>query len=147
MTRPSTLLLIALLACACDDRGGDLSGSLGDVYDLSFDSVRARLYPSDLSIEFVNGRGEVVVRVTGRRAAREPAAGASFDLVSEGDVTGTSGGVDIPRIARGTLTLTAFTAKQDAQVQGRFDGVFAAGSTELSLSGSFSTRLEVVAAR
>jgi len=146
MTR-STLPLLILLLCACDDKGGDLSGSLSNVYDLSFESVRARLYPSDLSIEFVNGQGEVVVRVTGRRAAREPSAGVKVDLVTEGDVTGTSGGVEIPRITRGTLTLTAFMAEQNARVEGRFDGVFAAGSTELSLTGNFSTRLEIVAER
>ena len=134
-------LLLVLAGCGGE---GSLGGSLSDVYDLSFETVRARLFPSDLAIEFVNAKEEVVVRLTVKRALKEPHASETVDLASEGDVTGTSGGVGIPRIARGTLTLTAWMPNAGAQVIGRFEAVFASGSAEYDLHGDFSTTLEIV---
>lgn len=144
---PPAFVLLACALCGCGGPGGSLDGSLSDAYDLSFDTVRARLYASDLAIEYVNEKDEVVVRLTIKRAVREPKPGETYDLVTGGDVTGTSGGVEIPRFTEGEVALTAYMPKEQAQVRGRFSAVFKAGTTELSLSGDFATRVEIVAPR
>ncbi|MFO0746695.1 MAG: hypothetical protein U1F43_13640, partial [Myxococcota bacterium] len=89
------LALAAALACAslagaCADQVDALDGSVSEFYPLAFSAVRARLYSSELSIEFVTASGEAVVRVTVRRAEHEPKGAESIDLGTYGDVTGSS---------------------------------------------------------
>lgn len=138
------LLAAAAVLVACDEKGGSIEGSLSDVYDLTFESIRARLYETDLSIEYVNAEGEVVVRLTDNRARMEPAPGAVVDLMTQGDITGTSGGVTIPRITKGTMKINRFMPYENARITGSFEAVFLAGTNELSLSGDFAVRIEVV---
>ena len=52
------LLSLSSLLLACDDEGA-LGGSIGDVYRLGHDGVRARLYDSELSIEYTRDNGSV----------------------------------------------------------------------------------------
>ncbi|MDX9720753.1 MAG: hypothetical protein RBU37_08390 [Myxococcota bacterium] len=143
--RVSSLLvafaLLSGLAGACED--SSLSGSLTDYYNTDFDRVRARLYSSELTIEYVRETGEVPVRVSLRRGDAGIGTG-SHDLTTRGGVTGRSGDMDIPPFISGQLQLDDFSAKPGAAVKGEFTAKFQTGKDELSLSGSFSTKLEVV---
>jgi hypothetical protein len=47
----------AVLASCDDEKANFLDGSLTESYDLGFDNVRIRLYPSELSIEYVSNGG------------------------------------------------------------------------------------------
>lgn len=137
-----TLLTCAVGACGISDKL--LDGSLGDFYDLGCQSVRARLYDSELSIEYVKETGEVPVRVTVRRAEHDPTGSGTVDLGMFGDVTGVSEGADIPAFSRGELELESYRPEDGRKISGLFDAVFTSGDTEVSLHGEFSTRLTVV---
>jgi hypothetical protein len=139
--------LAVLSVLSCGDDGGNLEGSLGEVYDLSFETVRARLYPSDLSVEYVNEHGEVVVRLTARRVPAELGDSSTVDLTEAGDITGVSGGVSIPRLREGEMSLSAYAPEDGARVSGSFSALFLAGENELDLSGDFSATIELVPPR
>jgi len=139
---------LALAACTSDN---SLSGSLEDVYLLQFDVVRARLYSSELAIEYVVSKSEAVpVRVTlNRELLREDgktlAAGESYSLTQYGNITGRQAdGTELFGFSKGKLQLAAFEAKQDAEIRGRFDAKFRAGDDVFSLSGDFAAELEQV---
>jgi hypothetical protein len=135
--------LFLLAGCTTDNT---LSGSLSDFYHLQFDSVRARLYSSELSIEYVSrATGAVPVRVTLRVREKEPVAGKSFDLEKYGDVTGRlPDGTEIPRFTGGELVLDEYEPELDAPIKGSFDATFRAARDTLSLSGTFEAELEPV---
>ena len=135
-------LSVPLLAGCADE--GDLSGSLSDVYRLDHSIVRARLYASELSIEYARQDGSVPVRVTLRRRAQEPAPG-TFDLGAAGAITGQlADGTNIPPFLGGSLTLDEFQPEQGAPVVGSFEGTFGGQRDTLALSGDFDTSLEVI---
>lgn len=136
------LLLLALLSASCGTEN-DISGSLADFYDVKFDGVRARLYSSELSIEYWRENGEVPVRLTLRIGDKPPKAG-EFDLMTLGAITGRSDDQDIPFTTSATLTLDEFTPKDGATISGTFDASFRAGGDKLSLNGKFETTLNVV---
>ncbi|MBI5525774.1 MAG: hypothetical protein HY897_05525 [Deltaproteobacteria bacterium] len=141
------VVAVVLSVFACAEEGGNLEGSLGEVYDLSFETVRARLYPSDLSIEYVNEHGEAVVRLTARRVPAELTDSSTFDLTEGGDITGASGGVSIPRLREGEMSLSAYAPEEGAHVRGSFSALFLAGENEFDLSGGFSATIELVPPR
>jgi hypothetical protein len=150
MTRlPTTLFaLLALLlapASGCTE-DNSLSGSLGDFYRLEFDVVRARLYSSELSIEYVSrGTGAVPVRVTLRTDEQEPRAGETYDLGEHGDVTGRlPDGMEMLPVVDGELTLDEFGPELDDRVRGSFEAKLRAERDTLSLTGTFDTELEPV---
>lgn len=141
------LMLLTAMAtgsgCAVDE--GELSGSLGEFYNLRCDQVRARLYDSELSIEYIDGAtNEVSVRVTLRRGDRDPSGPDTVDLLLAGDVTGSSKGTLIPRFSEGTLRLNTYSPTAGAQVVGDFDVIFDVGTSEVALRGDFDTTLELV---
>jgi len=137
----------AALACAlaaCGD-GEDLSGSIDQVYSLDYQTVRARLYSSELAIEYVDARGAVPVRVTLRRAAEEPSAGGDYDLQASGDLTGRhADGSELPRFDTGALHLDDYDASGDAFVSGSFEANFRSERDTLSIAGRFAAELEIV---
>ncbi len=148
MTVWRSMLCIATLALACHlgcSEGNELSGSLDQVYRLDFSSVRARLYSSQLAIEYVAASEAVPVRITlRRRKGRRPSTG-SHNLLKYGDITGElEDGNAIPRFSQGTLRLDEYADEQDALVVGDFDATFDLGRDTLSLSGHFDTNLDVV---
>lgn len=135
----------ALLATACANTPNSLNGSLSDVYDIHFESVRARIYSSELAIEYVDVTGAVPVRVTLRLVDTVPAAGTSYDLAEVGDVTGRSDDdVEIPRFNTGKLDLDAYERTSGALVSGSFRSKYSTGRDSLSLNGDFDTTLEIV---
>ncbi len=145
MKRILILMCLAPLLFSCSADEGGLQGSLKDFYGLSFDTVRARLYPTELSIEYVRAGGQVPVRLTLKQVEDQPIKAASYDLVTLGNITGRSGDNDIPRFVTGTLKLTEFEAVNGSRIVGEFEGQFATGDDKASLSGDFEANLEVVA--
>jgi len=148
----TVVLVSALLAAltSCDEQGDNyLDGSLTDRYDLGFDSVRIRLYPSELSIEYVaNGsQGEqVALRVTLDSGAAPLAADTIYDLTVHGTITQGDGyGSPLPELESGNLTLGKYSGTDGSRVKGKFDARFLTDNgTMLTLRGGFSAKLEVV---
>jgi len=140
------LILGIALALSSGCAGGDdsLDGSVSEFYPLAFDSVRARLYDSELAIEYVREDGETVMRVTVRRDERDPQGPATFDLSAVGDLTGSAGGVELPAFVDGRLVLDSYRPRDRARVEGSFEARVASGQARLSVRGTFSTRLELV---
>lgn len=142
--RHAWIIVMGLAVSACSSDDGGLQGSLKDFYNLDFESVRARLYPTELAVEYVRAGGQVPVRIT-LRPDGEPIKAASYDLVTLGDITGRSGDNDIPQFVSGTLKLDTFEAVNGARIAGEFEAQFATGEDKASLAGDFDTQLEVVA--
>lgn len=137
-------LCFAMLFVSCGaQRGGKLQGSLLDFYDVEYSTVRARLYSSELAIEYVREDGEVPVRVTVLRDV-DLVAGESFDLPERGHITGRVGDTDIPEIANGSVLLEEFEIVDGSQVVGNFSASFSLGTDTASLSGDFDVPLEIV---
>ncbi|MFU8802643.1 MAG: hypothetical protein ACNA8W_02430 [Bradymonadaceae bacterium] len=137
------ILSVSAMAGCSDDNEGRLQGSVGSVYGLSFDQVRARLYTSELAIEYHRENGEVPVRLTLRHDDEEIKPG-SFDLPERGDISGRSRGVDIPRLVSGKLRLESYEPRQGATVKGEFEAVLKSGDDRLTLTGEFEAPLEIV---
>lgn len=136
------LLCLALASSACTE-SNTLSGSLTDFYDVSFDKVRARLYPSELAIEYARTNGEVPVRIT-LDVGESPLRPGTFTLPAAGDVSGRSGTTDIPNITTATVDLDEFSVLQGSAVVGSFDASFRTGDDITSLTGDFDTTLEII---
>lgn len=136
-------LLLTTAGCTSDN---SLSGSLSSAYHLQFDLVRARLYSSELSIEYVSSSsGAIPVRLTLRRKEKEPRADSEYDLLKHGDITGRlPDGTEIYRFTSAKLQLDEYRPDMDARVSGSFDAKFRAGRDTLSLTGTFDTELELV---
>ncbi len=140
--------LIALLwgamlcTTACSKEEATLVGSLGDFYDLRHDVVRARLYRSELAIEYVRETNEVPVRVT--VLTDPPLAVGTYDLVVSGEISGRTDGVEIPRYRTGELRLLEFDANDGSRVSGEFEATFETGRDVASLAGKFDTSLMVI---
>ena len=144
------LLLLALLSALPGCATAELDGSVGSVYPLGFRSVRARLYNSSLSIEYVRSDGSVPVRVTMDRDA-VLATPDAIDLRASGDITGRlPNDQEIPRFTTGEASVTPLEIAGDgtvttARVRGSCGATFEVGPEEvLALEGSFDAPLEVV---
>jgi len=135
-------VIIALFSCSDDEAA--LKGSLGDFYDISYSTVRARLYSSELSIEYVQEDLQVPVRVSLRKLSTGVLAPGAYDLTALGTISGRSRDNDIPRMVSGKLVLDEFEPVNGSRIVGKFDAKFATGNDEASLVGEFSTILEVV---
>ena len=142
------LLCLCALFAGCADGSGTLDGSLGSVYRLGFDDVRARLYSSELAIEYASGDGAVPVRVTLRRGALpdEP-TGSSWSLVDDGDITGQlADGTYIPRFTTGRVSIGSFELREGSRIEGSFTGTFDLGRDSLGINGTFNVPLVLVTA-
>jgi hypothetical protein len=145
----STLLAVAAAASCDDEKDNYLDGSLTESYDLSFDSVRIRLYPSELSIEYVknSSQGEkVALRITLDSNEVPLAADTLYDLSTQGSITQGDGyGSPLPDLETGELTLDQYSGTDGSKVKGDFEATFLTdNNTTLTLRGGFSAKLEVV---
>ena len=137
-----TCLLVSSTACGGE---GDLSGSLSDIDRLDHDEVRARLYTSELSIEYAKDDGSVPVRVTLRLDEVDLSADSSYDLIVHGAITGQlRDGTQIPPMVDGTLEIVDFSPNDGSDISGSFDARFDGVRDVLSLSGDFDTKLSVI---
>lgn len=144
----SAVVLGILTACAADN---ELSGSLDQVYRLQFDQVRARMYSSEFSVEYlVSKSGVVPIRLTLhikslREDNKKLKSGETYDLDKYGDITGRQAdGTELFRFSSGKLTLDEYKREQDAEIRGNFDSKFRAGDDTFTLTGDFLTELELV---
>ena len=150
-----TLGLLVLLGCwatllGCDPQSGNwLDGSLTDSYDLRFDHVRARLYQSELSVEYVVDAEEgekVALRVTLDVRDATPEVGVTYDLFADGDVgRGEGFGSSLPDLESGTVEFEEFVADPGNPISGTFEAVFiTADESQYTLRGGFESEIEVV---
>ncbi len=131
---------LLLAGCVADSRADHLEGSLVEVLRLGFSETRARLYPGELSIEYVDSTGIVALRVTSHHP-EVPATG-TYDLVTFGHVAP----ADVlllaaPNVAVGDL----FLSNHGDRVSGSFSVTFEPiDSRILTAFGDFSAPLEVM---
>lgn len=138
-----SICLCALALSACSDAGGSLTGSLGNYYRLDFDQARARLYSSELALEYVAEDAQVPVRISLNLPEGAIKTG-TYDLAEQGDITGQRGDSRIPRFISGTLDIQKFSAKEGADIEATFEATFQTGRDKSTLSGDISTQLEVI---
>jgi hypothetical protein len=126
-----------------------LDGSLSESYDLTFDETEARLYSSELSVEYVEdpeGESKVALRVTLDVEGEGPKAGKKYDLFKYGEVNRSEAyNSPFPELSEGYIELDEYGSKEGADVQGTFTASFETedGST-LQVEGGFKTELEVI---
>ena len=135
-------LLLVTVGCGAEEEQ-DLTGTLADSYDLSYDFVRVRLAPTELTVDYVRTSGEMPVQVMVRRDSREVAGPETINLVEHGAITGISKGAAMPDLTSGTLVFEQYEPRHGSRVKGHFDGKFSSSSGEVTLHGDFETDLEV----
>lgn len=139
----SSGLMLLALSTACGGKGPNkLQGSLDEYYDLTFVETRARLFPSQLSVEWVDEDQEVVVRATVNVIQVTLEGPATVDLALYGDLSGTSGGTPIPDMQSGTLVLDAYAAQAGAEVEGSMDAEVIGQRGNSSVHGEFKAILD-----
>jgi hypothetical protein len=126
-----------------------LDGSLTGSYDLAFDETQARLYSSELSIEYVEdpeGEAKVALRVTLDVTNGQPEGGKIYDLLEHGAI-GRSDvyGSPLPDLSDGEIEFTEYGSDKDSKVEGTFSASFATeDDATLQIVGGFKTELEIV---
>lgn len=140
------LALIATVGCSvgCSDNATSLSGSVSEIYDLSFQSVRARQYDSEFAIEYTRSDGQVSVRVIVERGDEREISAGEIDLGKRGTIVGRVGPRRLPEFRSGTLTLDSYQSEPGAEVAGSFDSTLRGDDSTYSLRGRFFTHLTVV---
>ena len=140
-------LLLLLADCTLQDNF--LDGSLVESYGMRFDETRARLYDSELSLEFVDNLTQpdiVSLRVT---VPNTPKLGpnTTLDLVKDGGHIARGEGYEspLPELDSGALRISDYAAREGAKVDGRFRAVFfTPEQSRLVVRGAFDTTLEIV---
>ena len=136
--------LFALALAGCGQEGGDLSGSLDEIYRLEHTGVRARLYSSELAIEYTRDDGSVPVRVS-LRGTPETIGEGEYDLFEMGGLGGRApDGNEVPAMISGTLEIDTYEPTEGGDCSGSFEATFEAGRDRLNLNGSFNAPLDVV---
>lgn len=137
--------------CGCDeDEDNYLEGSMTDSYDFGFDSVRAVLYPSSVSIDYMKSKdGQTLFpcKVTINTPPSEIKAGVDYpiDGLAASLVQGAGyGTLELPEISSGKIRLDAFSGQAGSTVSGSFEALFTGskGNT-LNLRGGFNAKLMV----
>ncbi len=137
--RVITLATTALLATACGD-GPRVEGSVGELVDLGYQSVEARLSEEELTVRFLTqqGTGEnTILKVAARMEGLAFTAGAPIDLAETLANGAQRGSVsrsvldepsrNFPTIARGSLLLSG-VPETGRKVAGEFNVTFANGT-------------------
>lgn len=139
------MVFIFSFCVSCDDQGDNyIDGSLVKNYNISYDSVRARLYAANLSVEYLS-KEVAALRITINSDGLILAAGKTYDLLEYGSVTRFDEFGSLPELQSGALTLDTFSETDGSKVAGDFHGVFVTDDgTTLNLRGAFSTILEIV---
>lgn len=142
--------LVAATA-GCDKTGDNyLEGSVTDSYNMGFDKVRVRLFPSALSIEYVKNsdNGEKLpLKVTINYPEGEIAAGRDYNLLTEGSIARGAGydSSPLPTLESGTVHLDSFSGADGSETTGDFEAVYIATTgAKINLRGGFSADLERV---
>jgi hypothetical protein len=148
----AAIFLISALIISCkDDDENYLEGSITSAYNMSFDSVRIRLYPySALSIEYVkksDSGDKIPLRITIDQSELQLSSGKNYDLTTTGSI-GRGVGYDsmpLPTLTTGTIHLSSFGTADGSGVSGDFEAVFTGtNGKKLNLNGGFSGNLDRV---
>ena len=144
---------LSLFAVGCEDPDNCLEGSLGSVYDLSFDTVQARqaLTSRQLAIEYVRTQGtgeEKPIMVTIMPTPDGPGTFTFQDRNVSIDNSLASGAL-LPELTSAEVDLNAFTPAEDAEgegtsVRGAIHAQFTNAGNTYTLEGCFKTTLEIV---
>lgn len=142
------ILVCFLLTFGCEGEGDNyLKGSIADSFDMKFEFVRARLYDSALSIEYVTkGETKTPIIVTVSTASGPITTGKAYDLKTEGSVSRGEGyGSQLPEVEEGELTLSKYSGEDGSAVVGTFNAIFiTAQQNRQTLRGGFDADLVVV---
>ncbi|MBN2529312.1 MAG: hypothetical protein JXR76_23190 [Deltaproteobacteria bacterium] len=152
--RIGALMLGGLLTvglCGCDeDEDNYLEGSMTDSYDFGFDSVRAVLYPSSVSIDYMkskDGQPLFPCKVTINTPPSEIKTGVDYKIDGEEAslVQGAGyGTLELPPISSGKIRLDEFAGKAGSTVSGSFEALFTGSKGNiLNLRGGFNAKLIV----
>ena len=139
-----------LLFCqpGCDEHGDNyLEGSLVSNYHITFDGVRARLYSTSFSVEYMSDKTEGVpaLRLTIDTDKVILAAGKTYDLVKYGSITRFEGLGSLPELESGEVTLHSFSETDGSKVSGEFHALLVTDAGVLmNVRGGFSVDLESV---
>ncbi len=140
------LPLVALLGGCHAGQSEYLDGSLVEVFALSWDHTRARLYESELSLEWVDSarQDQVALRVTAPNDGR--LALGKLDLAAHGHVgLADEASTTLPGLESGELVLSRWEEVEGGRVKGDFDASFEdADGVRLAVVGGFDADLEVV---
>jgi len=137
----STLLLLVVPALACSTSGDSLTGSLSQLYDLSFNSITITMLGSSVSIKYVGSNGDPAMLVV-ETANIADVANSSIDLTQL--VSGQPRGViqnvgtvttDLP-IEIGTVVFDN-VPKVGSSLSGHFAATFS-NPSGYTLNGDFS---------
>lgn len=138
-------LLVVLVGCHAG-QGEYLDGSLVEVFALTWDHTRARLYESELSLEWADSarQDQVALRVTAPNDGR--LSEGKLDLVADGHVgMSDEAGTTLPGLESGELVLSHWEELEGGRVKGHFGATFEdADGIRLSVVGGFDTGLEMV---
>lgn len=132
-------------APGCSDEENFLEGSLDSIYDVTFDTVRARQFiqSRQLLVEYERSGGQKPIVVT----FRNPQGPGSFDY-DAGEVDFSCAGVtaQLPEVTSATAELELFSPEViGSEVEGAIHAMFTSESgSAFSLEGAFKTTLEVV---
>ena len=138
------LAFFAAVSGCKDDEDNFIDGSLVKNYNISYDGVRARLYSSSLSVEYMTD-DNAALRVTLNADGLILDEGKTYDLLKYGSVTRFSNFGALPELQSGELTLTEFSTEDGAPAAGKFHAVFVTDEgVTLNLRGAFAVDLEVV---
>ena len=140
------VVLVSLVGCT-DDEENYIDGSLVKNYNITYESVRARLYSSDLSVEYMSDTidGVAALRINLDTDGLILAAGKTYDLAMYGSATRYNDLGSLPELVSGELTITEFSETNGAPVAGNFHALFETDDgVSLNLRGAFAVDLEVV---
>ncbi len=138
-----------LMLAGCTLQSNYLDGSLVESYGMRFDETRARLYDSELSLEFVDNLTQpdiVSLRVTVPNTPKLKPKTTLNLLKEHGDIARGEGYESpLPELDSGSLRLVDYGSKPGDAVEGNFRAVFFTPErSRLVVRGGFSTTLEVV---
>jgi len=139
------LPLLALLTFACGDatEANTLEGSVSRLYNLGFDSVRARKTSTELAVQYVSGRS-VPVQVVIDLATTEISGPGQYDLVDQSTVVGSRDGQELPPFVNGSITFTKLSLASGAALVGHFDANVETETATYAVRGTFDTTLELI---
>ena len=136
--------VLALLIWSCGDTAevNTLEGSVNRLYDLAFDTVRARKTATELAVQYVSGRS-VPVQVVVDLAASELTGPGQYDLTGQSTVVGSVNRQELPAFVNGSVTFSALGLTNGSAVAGHFEANVETDTATYAVRGTFETTLEL----
>ena len=134
-----------LSGCGEETESNTLGGSVGRVYNLGFDSVRARRTNTEFAIQYVQA-GTVPVQVVINLSETPIDAPGEYDLSLDngGMVVGSRDGILLPEFVTGQITFSKVGTAQGDSIIGSFESNVETEENRYVVFGTFDTTLEVL---